>query len=54
MDINEVLQNEIKNLDKLEKEIVTFIFKELDNEKYINLSTIEEKTLEQIDQRLGV
>lgn len=54
MDINELLQNEIKNLNQLEREIVEYIFKELDNDRYLNLATIEEKTLEQIDQRLGV
>lgn len=53
MDINEILQSEVDNLDNLEKEIVYFIFKELENDRYMSLSTIEEKVLEQIDQRLG-
>lgn len=53
MDINQILQTEINNLADLEKEIVYYIFKELENDRYMSLSTIEDKVLEQIDQRLG-
>ncbi len=54
MDINELLQEEIEKLDDIEKDIVEYIFKELDNNQYLNMSTLEEKTLEKIDERLGV